>query len=78
MGGKVSVILVMLFSGIMAHFGGTILNRNVDMTENFVDYYSTTRASNIAISAANIAINKLYLNKNWMVGIKNRPFSDGI
>ena len=47
------------------------------MTENFVDYYSTTRASNIAISAANIAINKLYLDKNWMTGINDRPFADG-
>ncbi|MCZ7616075.1 MAG: DUF4900 domain-containing protein [Ignavibacteriaceae bacterium] len=78
MGGKVSLLLVMLFSGIMALFSGKIVNRNVEMTENFVDYYSVTRASNIAISAANIAINKLYLNRKWMDGISNRAFADGV
>ncbi|MCU0332086.1 MAG: hypothetical protein MUE91_02060 [Ignavibacteriaceae bacterium] len=77
MGGKVSLLLVMLFSGIMALFSGKIMDRNVEMTENYVDYYSDTRASNIAISAANIAINKLYLDKNWMTGISNRSFADG-
>lgn len=78
MGGKVSLLLVMLFSGIMALFSGKILNRNVDMTENYIDYYSETKASNIAISAANIAINKLYLNKTWMAGISNNSFDNGV
>lgn len=78
MGGKVSILLVMLFSGIMALFSRSILDRNVTMTENFIDYYSSTRASNIAISGANIAINKLYLDKNWMAGINPpRDFAHG-
>lgn len=78
MGGKVSILLVMLFSGIMAMFSRSILNRNVTMTENFVDYYSSTRAANIAISGANIAINKLYLNKDWMAGIPPKNFAQGL
>jgi hypothetical protein len=77
MGGKVSIMLVMLFSGIFALVSRNILNSGVDMTDNFVDYYSSTRAKNIAISAANIAINKLYLDRKWMDGINNRPFADG-
>jgi hypothetical protein len=77
MGGKISILLVMLFSGIFALVSRDILNSSVDMTDNFVDYYGATRASNIAISAANIAINKLYLNKNWMDGFEDRPFADG-
>jgi hypothetical protein len=76
MGGKVSVILVMLFSGIFAMVGGSILNRNSGMTENFIDYYNSTKASNIAISGANIAINKLYLDRYWMDGLDDE-FADG-
>ena len=76
MGGKVSLLLVMLFSGIMSLFSSKIINRNVDMTENYVDYYSSTRASNIAISAANIAINKLYLDKNYIQDF-SRNFANG-
>ncbi|HMN26414.1 MAG TPA: hypothetical protein PKE38_18040, partial [Ignavibacteriaceae bacterium] len=77
MGGKISVILVMLFSTIFALFGRNILNNSVSLTENFSDYYSVTRAQSIAISGANIAINKLYLNKNWMAGLSNVTFAQG-
>jgi hypothetical protein len=77
MGGKISVILVMLFSALFALFGRNILNNSVSLTENFSDYYSITRAQSIAISGANMAINKLYLNKNWMTGFSNVSFADG-
>jgi len=77
MGGKVSIILVMLFSSIFALVGGDILKRNSNMTDNYIDYYNSTKASNIAISGANLAINKLYLDKNWMVGFPGRSFSGG-
>jgi len=76
MGGKVSIILVMLFSAIFALIGGKILSRNANMADNYIDYYNSTKASNIAISGANIAINKLYLNKNYIDPIY-RPFSGG-
>jgi hypothetical protein len=77
MGGKVSIILVMMFSALFALFGRNILKSSVTITENFSDYYSTTRAQSIAISGANMAINKLFLNKNWMTGIPNLAFADG-
>lgn len=77
MGGKISVILVMLFSALFAVFGRNILNNSVSITENFSDYYSITRAQSIAISGANMAINKLYLNKTWMAGFSNISFADG-
>ncbi len=77
MGGKISVILVMLFSALFALFGRNILNNSVSMTSNFADYYSVTRAQSIAISGANMAVNKLYLNKNWMAGLPVTSFADG-
>jgi hypothetical protein len=77
MGGKISIILVMLFSAIFAIFGRNILSNSVSITENFSDYYSATRAQSIAISGANMAINKLYLNKTWMAGFSNLSFGGG-
>ena len=77
MGGKVSIILVMMFSALFALFGRNILKSSVTITENFSDYYSTTRAQSIAISGANMAINKLFLNKNWMTGFSNLTFASG-
>jgi hypothetical protein len=77
MGGKVSIILVMSFSILFALFGKNILNSSVTITENFSDYFSITRAQSNAISGANMAINKLYLNKNWMAGFSNLAFADG-
>lgn len=78
MGGKVSLILVMSFSVLFALFGRNILNSSVKVTENFSDYYSNARAHAIAISGANMAINKLFLNKSWMAGFSNLSFSQGV
>lgn len=77
MGGKVSLILVMSFSILFAIFGRNILNSSVLITENFSSYYSDARAEAIAISGANMAINKLFLNKNWTAGFSNQNFSEG-
>ena len=78
MGGKISVILVLMFSALFALSGRNILNNSVTITENFSDYYSTTRAQSIAISGANMAINKLYLDKTWMTGFSNLSFASGV
>lgn len=77
MGGKVSLILVMSFSVLFAMFGRNILNSSVTVTDNFSNYYSKTRSQSIAISGANMAINNLYLNKNWMTGYSNKSFANG-
>lgn len=77
MGGKVSLILVMLFSVLFALFGRNILKSSISITENFSSYYSDARAEAIAISGANMAINKLFLDKNWMAGFSNLSFSQG-
>ncbi len=77
MGGKVSIILVMMFSALFALFGRNILRNSVNVTENFSGYYSVTRAQSIAISGANMAINKLFLDKNWKAGFNNLAFAYG-
>lgn len=77
MGGKVSLMLVMLFSALFALFGTNILKSSVAMTDNFSNYYNNIKAQSIAISGANMAINQLFLNKNWMTGYSSIDYASG-
>lgn len=78
MGGKVSLMLVLAFSGLFALLGKNLLDFQTTATENYVDYYSETIAHNIAVSGANMAANQIYINKFWGAGYSNLPMSDGI
>lgn len=77
MGGKVSILLVMLFSALFALFGRNILKSSVAMTDNFATYFNSIKAQSIAISGANMAINQLFLNKNWLTGYSNVGYASG-
>lgn len=75
--GKASLFLIMAFSGIFLVAGfywGRMASRAVD---NDVGYYDNTIAHNIAVSGANMAATQVYLNKAWMSGYNNIPFSGG-
>ena len=77
MGGKASLFVVAGFSLVflvIANNFGTVSNRSVD---NYVDYFSETTAHNIAISGANIAANKIYLDPTWNEGYSDLPFQGG-
>jgi len=77
MGGKVSLILILGFSGIFALLGRNLLNFSNEASENFYDYYTGTRAHNIAVSGANMAANKLFLNKTWLTGFDDLAIDGG-
>ena len=68
MGGKVSLLLVLGFSGIFALMGRNLLSFSNEASQNFYDYFTRTRSHNIAVSGANMASNKLFLDKTWMAG----------
>ena len=68
MGGKVSLILVLGFSTIFALVGKDMLQFSNSATDNYVAYYNKTRAHNIAVSGANMAVNEIFINKTWKVG----------
>lgn len=58
--GKASLIVILGFSlifGVAGQYWNRSTNRAI---ENFVDYYDTTMAHNIAVSAANIACDSVY------------------
>jgi len=68
MGGKVSLLLILAFSGIFGLMGRNLLNFSNEASENFYNYYSGTRSHNIAVSGANMAANKLFIDKTWTAG----------
>ncbi len=77
MSGKATLFLIVgfsvLFMVISRNFG-TVSNRAVD---NFVSYHTETVAHDIAISAANIAANEIFLDPTWSSGYSDVPFQGG-
>jgi hypothetical protein len=77
MTGKASLLLIMgfciIFMVISKNFGD-VSNRS---TDNFVNYYNETVAHDIAISAANVAANQVFLDPTWDDGYSNIDFQGG-
>ena len=77
MSGKALLIIVLGFTIIfmvMGYFWGGIATKS---TDNHVSYYKTTVAHNIAVSGANIGLEKVIADSQWVSNINNRPFEDG-
>ena len=77
MGGKASIFLVLGFGMIILVIGfnfGNIANTSV---QNEVDYYSITKAYNIAVSGAQVVLNQLFLDIDWDDGYSNKSLDDG-
>jgi hypothetical protein len=77
MGGKVSLLLVLAFSGIFGMMGRSLLSISDEASEKFYDYYTDTRSHNIAVSGANMAANKIFIDKNWVKGYDDLSINDG-
>ena len=77
MGGKVSLLLILGFSGIFALMGRNLLNFSNEASENFYGYYTGTKSHNIAVSGANMAANKIFIDKNWVVGFADLSVDGG-
>ncbi len=77
MTGKASLLLILgfclIFMVLSKNFGD-VSNRSVD---NFVSYHNETVAHDIAISAANVAANQIFLDPTWDAGYSNIPFQGG-
>lgn len=77
MGGNVSLLLILGFSGIFGLMGRSLLNFSNEASENFYNYYSGTRSHNIAVSGANMAANKLFIDKTWTDGFDDISIDGG-
>ena len=78
MSGKATFILIIGFTLIflvMGYFWGSLATRSVD---NHVSYYKTTVAHNIAVSGANIALQEVIADSQWVSDIDDRPFENGL
>ena len=77
MSGKATLLLIMgfclIFMVISKNFGD-VSNRS---TDNFVNYYNETLAHDIAVSGANIAANKVFLDPTWDDGFSDMHFQNG-
>ncbi len=77
MSGKALLILVIGFTVIflvMGYFWGGIATRS---TDNHVSYYKTTVAHNIAVSGANIGLQKVIADSNLTGELFWKDFEDG-
>lgn len=77
MGGKASLFLVLGFSAIFLVMGHNFNNITLRSVDNSSEYFERTVAHNIAVSAANFAANKLFLDQNWNTGYSDIPFQGG-
>lgn len=77
MGGKGAILLVLAFSTLFLMFGHRYNWLSTDSINNFSNYYSVTKAHNIAVSAANMAASEVFMDKSWDEGYDNVPFDGG-
>lgn len=77
MNGKATILIVLGFTISFLAFGRNFLNLTNRSSENVVDYYSETKAHNIAVSAANFACNELFLDRNWNTGFSKTSYQGG-
>ncbi len=77
MGGKGAILLVLGFSLLFMVAGQNLGNLSTRSVVNLSYYYIQSNAHNIALSAANMAANNIFFDKNWTAGYSDVPFSDG-
>lgn len=77
MAGKAALFLVVGFSLIFLTIGknfGGLSNRAVD---NLTDYYAETVSHDIAVTGANMAANRIFLDPTWTAGYNNVSYQNG-
>jgi len=77
MGGKAAILMVLSFSLIFLFFGHRFNNLSLRSVDNLMDYYIQSKAHNIAVSAANMAANQIFMDKTWEAGYDNISFEGG-
>jgi len=77
MSGKAILLVMMGFSMLFMVAGNFFNGVSGRMTDNNIDYFNKTTSHNIAISAANLAANNLFLDKYWTTGYNNIDYQNG-
>src|SRR5665811_527734 len=77
MGGKAILFVVLGFSMTFLLIGNNFNRMSLSAMDNMTYYACRRIAHNIALTGANIACNKYYLNANWVGGYSNVPSQGG-
>lgn len=77
MGGKAAILLVLGFSTIFLFMGDNFNRLSSNAVEDNAEYYIQSNAHYIAVSGANMALNELFLDKEWRTGFTNLSIDDG-
>jgi hypothetical protein len=75
--GKLSLYLVVGFSLLYMIMGYNSSRMSNQTVENMADYNAKTVAHNLAVSAANLACNEIFLDDTWDEGIPKTNFLNG-
>ncbi|MCZ6820727.1 MAG: hypothetical protein O7G31_14745 [Calditrichaeota bacterium] len=75
--GKATILLVLGMSAIMSNMLMTVNERQLPLVVEVSDHYEAIISRNIANSAANIAVSKLYRNFSWKTGFDSTDLSGG-
>ena len=76
MSGKATLLVVAGFSLIFLIIGKNLGNISTRAVDNSMEYYTNTTAHDMAVSAANIAANKIFFDNNWDDGF-TKNFNGG-
>lgn len=77
MGGRAILLVVLGFGVIFTLMGLKFGSVSTSSVQNFVQYYNTTKAHNIAVSGANLAANAIFIDSTWKSGYSNLSFDGG-
>ena len=77
MNGKATLLIVMGFSIIFLIVGKNLGNISGRAVDNSVEYYNQTISHELAVSAANIAANKIFFDNKWDKGFSNLNLKGG-
>ena len=75
--GKLSLYLVLGFSLLYMIMGNNSNKMATQTVENMANYNANTVAHNLAVSAANLACNEIFLDDTWDKGISKTDFLGG-
>ncbi|NNJ53631.1 MAG: hypothetical protein HKP17_10715 [Ignavibacteriaceae bacterium] len=75
--GKMTLYLVIGFSLLYMIIGNNSNRMSSETVRNMADYNANTVAHSLAVSAANLACNEMFLDNNWTKGISKTDFLDG-
>lgn len=77
MSGKAALFLVLGFGVIFSYFIYNVNSFSTESVENMADYYNETYSHNLAVTGANMALNRIFINETWDAGYDHLDFSGG-